>query len=463
MPNPSRFVFVVAVLTAAASIFDPGARAQSAPSPKAENPEVAGSLTLQDAILRGLAHNASLASGRAEAAAAGADLEASRAARWPRLLTEVGWHRTDNQVLVFGDTLTAAEFTSAGFAIDSLNHPAPVDHATAAVTLEVPLSTSGRIRSGIQAAGEISLAAAARVRGAEIETVAGITESYYGVVLAAAAVRTAESALENASAHEAVARARFENGTALKSDWLRVRVHRLAREREVERSKADLEMARSSLRVLIGLPDGTLPPLATTDVPDPAGGPGDLQDWLQGVADSRPDLEAARRAAVAARAQGRAESAARGPEVAGRIRYERDAAGLDTGDGSFFAGVGIRWTAFDRGRAARIEAARARADAASALSRAAEDRARLEVERAYRDADVSIRNLSATHEAVVAAEEARRISADRYASGLLPLTDLLDAETALLQARLAEISARFDSVVGRVRLERAAGRLEVPR
>jgi outer membrane protein TolC len=85
------------------------------------------------------------------------------------------------------------------------------------------------------------------------------------------------------------------------------------------------------------------------------------------------------------------------------------------------------------------------------------------VEQAYRDAEVAGRSLATARQAIAAAEEARRISADRYASGLLPLTDLLDAETGLVEARLAEIAARHDTIVGRVRLQRAAGRLEVPR
>lgn len=125
--------------------------------------------------------------------------------------------------------------------------------------------------------------------------------------------------------------------------------------------------------------------------------------------------------------------------------------------------MGIRWTAFDRGRSARQEAARQRATAAAAAIRATEDAVRLEVERAYRDAEVAGRDVVRARESVAAAEEARRISADRYASGLLPLTDLLDSEESLHEARLAEIAARHDAVLGRVLLQRAAGRLEVPR
>jgi outer membrane protein TolC len=420
-------------------------------------------LTLPEAIRTGLLRNPTLLARRAEAGASGADLLAARAARWPRLFTEASWHTTDNPVAVFGDKLTAARFTAADFAIDSLNHPGAVDHAGAALVLEAPLYTSGRIRAGIEAGSEASLASLARVRGAESDLVAEITGAYHGVSLAAAAAVVAESAVASASGHERVARARFENGAALKSDHLRAQVHRLARQRELERKRADLDLARAHLRLLLGLPDGEPLVLASSDMTPPAAPLGDLRDWIGAAAAARPEIEAARRSSLAAAASGRATSAARGPEIAGTARYERNASGLDAGEESFFAGLGIRWTAFDRGRAARIEAARQRAAAAAAMSRATEDAVRLEVEQAYRDAGVAGQNLVAAQQAVGAAEEARRISADRYGSGLLPLTDLLDAETGLLQARLAEISSRHDAVVGRVRLQRAAGRLEVPR
>jgi outer membrane protein TolC len=87
----------------------------------------------------------------------------------------------------------------------------------------------------------------------------------------------------------------------------------------------------------------------------------------------------------------------------------------------------------------------------------------LEIERAWRDAQVADRGVGATHESAAATEEARRISAERYAAGLLPLTDLLATEDAAVAARLGELAAQHDALVARVRLKQAAGRLEVPR
>jgi outer membrane protein TolC len=399
---------------------------------------------------------------RAEADASDAGARLAEAGRWPRLVGEMGWHRSDHPVQVFGDKLTAGTFTAADFAIDSLNHPDPISHASAALGVEVPIFTSGKIRSGIEAARGEAGAARARVRAAESDLITQITEAYFGVGLARAAAEVAESALSSAQSHERTAAARFGAGSSLKSDLLRAQVRRLERERDLERRRAGVELARARLRRLLQPAAGETFDLSTAlEAPrEPLGG---LDPWGARAGDTRPEVEAARRAAQAAEAGARAARAALGPDLAGLARYERNTGAWDAGEGSYLLGVSVRWAAFDRGRAARIQAAEARATAAAAWSRAAEENVRLEVEEAFRDAEVAEHTLAAAREAAAAAEAARRISAERYAAGLLPLTDLLDIETALLEARLAEISALYDSVVGRVRLTRAAGLLEVPR
>jgi outer membrane protein TolC len=427
-------------------------------------PAVAGdTLTLEDAVRLGLEHAPELAAGRAGKSAAEADRDAASGARWPRLLAEASWHRSDNQVQVFSDKLTAADFTPADFAIDTLNHPDAIDHGLAALGIEFPLYTSGRLSNGIEAAREDALAAAARVRGSETDTVAAVTEAYYAVAFEEARVATAQAALDNAAAHESVAEARFENGAALKSDWLRTRSFRLGRARGLESERAALETASWRLRVLLGLSAEHSPALAIADLPEPPSDPGDLQGWLKDAQATRPDLEASRHERLAAEAAARVAGAARGPDIGGTVRYEEHANDLSSADGSYFAGIGIRWTAFDRARGARVAAARARAEASAALDRGAGVRAAVEVEGAWRATGVALRNLASARQEAEDAAEARRIVAERYASGAGPLTDVLDSESNLLEARLAEIAARYDALVGRVRLERAANRLEVPR
>ncbi len=418
-------------------------------------------LSLDEAIRLGLRNNPALAAATADRDAADAGRREAQAQRWPRLSADAGWRRTDNQVLAFSDKLTSAEFTVADFAIDTLNHPDPHGHAVAAVGVDIPLYTSGRIASGIDAAQSGEAAAAARLRAAGADLVTQITEAYFGVAVARAAVEVAESALEDARHHEQVADSRVTAGAALASELMRARVDRLMRERDLERGRADREIASARLRQALALPPGdTIEP--TTPLADPGEPLESLERYAGAAVDARPEVDAARRQAEAATMTTRVARAGLGPEVAGTARYECNADAWDACEGSYVVGVALRWSAFDRGRAARIDGAEARGAGAAARRRVVENGVRLEVESAYRDAEVADRSLVLAREAVKAAEEARRINAERYAAGMLRLIDLLDAETALVAARLDAIHALDDAVVGRTRLQRAAGLLEVP-
>jgi len=421
-----------------------------------------GTLTLDEAIRLGLTRNPGLAAARAGADAAEAGVREAETGYWPRIGLEAGARRSDNQVTVFSDKLTSGMFTADDFALDSLNNPDPVSHTSAAVSLELPLYTAGRIRHGVDAAAGQSSASRSRVRAAEADLTAAITESYFGIALAREAVRVAETAVIDAQGHEQVAAARYEAGSALRSDLLRAQVQRLSRERDLARRRGDLDIARARLRRLIAAaPDEPVDPATPLEQPDAP--LGDQAAWIERALSTRPEIETARHETGAARAAAGVAHAAIGPEVAALARYERNADGFDWGAGSYLVGVGIRWTAFDRGRYSRNEAAVARVRAAEAAEQAVGDTVALEVQQAWLDARVADSSLAVAREAVGAAEAARRITADRYGGGLLPLTDLLNVETELVSARLGELSALYDTIVGRVRLSRAAGALEESR
>jgi outer membrane protein TolC len=419
-------------------------------------------VSLHEAIRIALESSPGYAVARASAEAAAAGRREAEAARWPRLVADAGWRRSDQQVLAFGDTLAAGEFTAADFALDNLNHPDAQSHVSAGLGVEWPLFTSGRIRSAIVAGRAGEEAARLGTNASAADLVLRVSEAYHGVTLARSAIEVARVALENARGHEAAAAARVEAGSALRSDFLRARVDRLARDSDLERARADLQIALERLRQALGLaPAEIVEP--SEGLPDHRDTPEPLERYVLEGAAARPEVGQARRTAAAARAVVEAARSALGPQAVLSARYERNASGLESGEGSFLVGVGLRWSVFDRGHAGRIEAAGARAAAAEAEARATEDRMRLEVTQAWHDLQVADHALGTAREAAEAAAEARRIGAERYAAGLLPLTDLLDIETALLRARLAELSARYAATVGRVRLARASGLLEVPR
>ena len=115
---------------------------------------------------------------RLETAAGDAARRAAETGRWPRLYGEALWRRSDNQVIVFGDKLTAGEFTAADFALDTLNSPDPIDHGMLAVGVDLPIDLGGRVGASIDAARGAHSAAAARWRAAREDLVERQTAAF---------------------------------------------------------------------------------------------------------------------------------------------------------------------------------------------------------------------------------------------------------------------------------------------
>ena len=59
---------------------------------------------------------------------------------------------------------------------------------------------------------------------------------------------------------------------------------------------------------------------------------------------------------------------------------------------------------------------------------------------------------------VRAAEEAYRVTSDRFRVGRATTTDMVTAETDLLGAKQSQINARIDSAIAGLRLQHALGR-----
>jgi outer membrane protein TolC len=100
-------------------------------------------------------------------------------------------------------------------------------------------------------------------------------------------------------------------------------------------------------------------------------------------------------------------------------------------------------------RAAAEEVRASRSDLISGIE--------LETRQAYYETASADERIGVTESAVGLAEENRRIVSDRYQNGLLTIVELLDAETALQEARTNRYQALYDYRVSAVRLQLAAG------
>jgi outer membrane protein TolC len=80
-------------------------------------PAQAEPLSLEGAIRMALEHSPRIEAARARTEAAAAEATASGRARWPHLGVELGAHRSNDPVMVFGDLLHQGRFTSGDLGV----------------------------------------------------------------------------------------------------------------------------------------------------------------------------------------------------------------------------------------------------------------------------------------------------------------------------------------------------------
>jgi outer membrane protein TolC len=81
------------------------------------------------------------------------------------------------------------------------------------------------------------------------------------------------------------------------------------------------------------------------------------------------------------------------------------------------------------------------------------------VEQAASDLRARLDRLATTRMRVEQARAAARLARTRYEAGTVTNLELLEAETALRQARLERTEVRYQVILGRYALQRAAGTL----
>lgn len=422
-------------------------------------------LTLEDAIHLAIEHNLALAAGQARLDAVEAQRDAAAKQWWPQVRLEAGYQRSDNPVQVFGAKLLQESFSAEDFALDALNRPSAFDDWATRLVAEQPLWSGGRIAAAGAAADAAAGAARSQQERARQEIARRTIEGFTGVQLAEEAVRSAESALESASANVGLVQDRFDAGLVVESDLLLARVRRGEVAELLSRARADLDVARAALNLTLGQAQSTPLNLEVMgdDAPPEEQAPDEptVEALVARALEQRPDLAAARQQGEAASAQARLARAARRPQLGLSASLEAHGGDFFGADGdNATVGLGLRWSLFEGGRR------RAHVVQAEAATRAAEQQrellvqqVELEVRRQAAQLASARQRLGLASEGVALARSSQAIVEDRYRNGLATLVDLLQAESSLTSARMRQVASRRDVALARAALELATGDL----
>jgi outer membrane protein len=328
----------------------------------------------------------------------------------------------------------------------------------------LPLYTGGRIESAILAAGREREAAGQDRAGGERDLVLETTLAYWSLVTARESARVLAESIASYEAHLKDARNRFDVGVAASNEVLTVQVERDRAELGRLQAENGAEVANANLVRILGLPPSTN--IETTEpVTAPSVEPEDEEALAAAALEARPELLALRERIASARASALVRRAATRPQVGLSLGYDyanpntRIFPLRDEFEATWTAGVTLGFNAWDGGRtAAAVEEAEARA---SALERRLEDterRLRLDVASRLADLRTARAALEVSQRNLEAARENLRVAQDRYREGVIPSSDLLDAETLLLRAGLDQTDAATRIRVALANLDRAVGR-----
>lgn len=440
-----RPLFFIGLLLAAPA----AALAQSAPI----------RLTLDEAIAQGIDVSHRLEDLRARQDAARAAVDQREAAKRPQVAAIASYTRT-NHVEEF-----SVPNASGGVRVI---YPDIPDNVRSRIDLQWPIYTGGRLQALTRAAGADVEALGQDREAARADLKLEITRSFLAVLTARASLDVVRQALERTSAHLGDVRNQLGVGLVPPSDVLSIEAQH-ARQRMLSiEAESIVETTTADFKRLIGMDQDT-PVELVADLTVGTTKEVTVARTFKAVISAARDDRAERKSLLfrisAAADRVAAASAGRLPVLTAIGGYDMSRPNprifpiQEKWKSSWDVGVNLRWSLFDGGRV-RAETAEAAANRRAIEARLREFDAAVDAEVRQRTAELrsAAAAIDAAHAGVHAAMEARRVIAERFSAGVATNTDVLNAQTVLLQAELDLTRARANASLASARLDRSLGR-----
>jgi outer membrane protein TolC len=413
---------------------------------KAEKPDLQEPLTLDRAVQYALDGNPEIAAIQWDIAAAEAKIDTANSARWPALNAEGG-----RQYFLDDQRLIAARKDGEKGIFDP-------DISRGDLVLKIPLFTGGRLTSEVGAAELFRLAEDKRLARSREELVFNVSSTFYAILSQHEVIRSLEFSITAMEEHRKQVSDLLAAQKAARVDLLRTEVRLADLNQSRVKEQNILAVQRRLLINLMGMDDPADQLVIKGELP--AGPAMDLTaaDMIPAALEKRSDYLAAR---ARLEAQARRVDIARAgywPTVSLLANYGIRATGSGDSEDVGAVGLGFSVPLFDGGRTeAQVRQENAALSAAQERLRKLEQQIRREVETAILDIQSASQRIDAVRLAVEQARESLRIQRMKYDLGSGPLTDVLDAQSALLQSETNYARALADSHIAEAKLRLAKG------
>jgi outer membrane protein TolC len=330
----------------------------------------------------------------------------------------------------------------------------------ALVNVSGDFDLAGRLRATLARNRALLAAAHAGTEVARRALVQAVIESYYGLALANAQRRAAETNLAAAEEFEHITSLLLSGGEIASVDLTRAQLQTATRRDEFERAKVNVEVAAGALRVFVGYE--FTKPIGTTDLTLALPIASEYQQFRADDVSRRPEFTQLDQQLRAARQEIRIARADRLPSLSYSLNGGFDADSLKaprlkehTG---VSAAISLNVPIFDWG-----------------ASRSRERQAHLRVEVAQNERTLALRGftqqfyaaqaqaasaaarINQARDAVMKAQDNVAASIARYRAGEAQIVEVTDAQTTLVEQRNALYQAIFDYQTALARLKQATG------
>ena len=329
------------------------------------------------------------------------------------------------------------------------------------VAADQPLLGLLHLSDDYESQKESAEAGAAQVQSAELSLRQAVETLYLRVFEAKALEETALASERELNDRLEVARAQLATGVLTEADVLRVQVAAAnARQQAIQAHSQEL-VSRAGLLALIGLPaDDTgvifVEPKSLLESGQKRPEAAAAQDQ---ALSGRPEILQTRLSLQAGEHQQRARLYALLPEIDLEGAYLRSYGQIILPTNSAFIGLNAKWAIWEWGASyAAYRASQAQARAAAFDLENQKQQIRAEVTSTMAQLDAAASAISVAEQAITSAQEAYRVTDAQLQAGTATTTDLLEAQSALPQARLNYLRAQYELAISRVNLKRALGR-----
>jgi len=405
-------------------------------------------ITVDEAVAMAMAQNAALQAARAR-------LEAGQAAASSTARRLAPAIHLGDEYQHYNSTFDAAISPVASFRVRGQ------DTNMFTVAADQPLLGLLRLSADYSGQQESAEAGAAQVESAELSLRQVVETLYLRVFEARALEGTALASERELNDRLDVARAQLATGVLTEADVLRVQVAAAnARQQAIQAHSQEL-VSRAGLLALMGLPadDSGVTFAEPKSLLESGQKPPEAAAAHDQALSGRPEILQTRLSLQAGEHQRRARLYALLPEIDLEGAYLRSYGQVIVPTNSAFIGLNAKWAIWEWGASyAAYRASQAQARAAAFDLENQKQQIRAEVTSGMAQLDAAASAISVAEQAITSAQEAYRVTQAQLLAGTATTTDLLEAQSALTQARLNYLRAQYELAISRVNLRRVLGR-----